>query len=64
VVSSGVDAVTERVLTVQKGVDGALPVARWIERNKTYGRDIVQPEWVTEPVVEKRVVPLTPVEPT
>jgi radical SAM superfamily enzyme YgiQ (UPF0313 family) len=62
VVSGGVGAVTERVLTVQKGVDGALPVARWIERNKTYGRDIVQPDWVREPADGEQVIPLTPVQ--
>lgn len=63
VVSGGVGAVTERVLTVQKGVDGALPVARWIERNKTHGLDIVQPEWAHESADGKQVIPLTPVEP-
>lgn len=50
VVSAGVDAagvVTERVLVAERQ-DGALPVARWIERSKTYGLDIAQPEWATE----------------
>jgi radical SAM superfamily enzyme YgiQ (UPF0313 family) len=47
-VSAGVDAAgqpRERALVVERGVDGALPVARWIERNRTYGLDIMQPEW-------------------
>lgn len=51
VVSGGVDAAgqpTERVLVLERRLDGALPVARWIERNKTYGVDIVQPEWATD----------------
>lgn len=37
----------ERELHLTKGVDGAMPVARWIEKNKEYGKDVAIPEWAS-----------------